>query len=255
MTIVKFVDEATLLTALGFVGTTPTDKQLALLRAVHPMAEGVFRSWLGATAGGYSQVIELLPGRGPKVPDQDLREEIYRQGDTVIVQPAGQANRELRLSVTPVWVTGLEVREDTNANAGQASGAFPDGSVLTAGTDYWADVDDPVNNLSNSGILFRLGSWPVEERSVKVTYYGGETAARLIAEAANLKYAAMLTVIKAYKLLSSLQGSATGTPASESFGKYSYSSGQVASDMAGAGFTVPPEAQRAAWPAKRLQLF
>ena len=86
---------------------------------------------------------------------------------------------------------------------------------------------------------------------MKVTYYGGEKAARLAAKAGNLKYACLLTIIKAYKTLINLQGSSIGPKISETIGKYSYTR---SSDIVKAltGFTVPYEAQRAAWPARNF---
>ena len=253
---VKLVDEGSLLKALGFVGADPTDKQITLLRLVHPLAESVFRDWLSWKSGGYEEIVELLPGRAPRAPDVAYGDEFRLHGQSVSVVPTRLSTNELRLGTTPVWVTGLEVREDTNARAGQASGAFGDSTVLTAGTDYWLDVDDPELNLSRSGILYRSCEWPDEPRSVKVTYFGGETASRLADSAGSLRYAAMLTVIKAYKTLSGLQGGGLGPKMNESFGKYSYTnSAEVASAMAGAGFTVPPEAQAVASRFRRFAAF
>ena len=252
MTALLLVDEGSLTTALGFVSTPPSEQELALIRLVHPLAEGVFRAWLGHDAT-YKQRVVFLPLGTPETGIEGA-EEFQLRGQTLQVSVGVDRGSDvLVLPHTPVWPLSLEVREDVGAYAGQASGAFGSDSVLTLGTNYWLDIDDASTSLSNSGILRRFGSWPTEPRSVKVTYYGGETAARLASEAGNLRYACLLTIIKAYKLLKSMQGSRTGPKSNESIGKYSYGTlADVQKVMSGVGFTVPYEAQRAAWPLKNF---
>lgn len=247
MTVVERPD---VLTALGFVTTKPTAAQQALLNLIHPLAESVFFAWFGSQ-GEYSQHIDLLPV-GSLDTGFEEAERFELRGQQVQVSLGAPGSRRLQLPHTPVWATGLEVREDVGAYGGQASDSFSDATILTLGTDYWLDIENDATQMSSSGVLYRFGTWPAEPRSVMVTYYGGEKAARLASVAGNLKYACLLTIVKAYRTVSNLQHR-DGPVISESIGKYSYStSADVASALGGAGFTVPYEAQRAAWPARNL---
>jgi hypothetical protein len=224
-----------------------------------PLVEGVFKSWLNST-GEYEQHIELLPIG--KIPSRDtsLEDAIRDAAGTVRFLNRYEGSSSLQLTHLPVWDASLEVREQVDALAGQAPGAFGIDTVLTQGADYWLDVDEIVGgeNFSRSGRLFRSGYWPSEPRCVKVTYYGGETAARLASNAAHIKAGALICHLTAYKALAGMSGSGanTGGKTSETIGKYSYSTPEsILKAFTILNFGVPLAAQEAAGKAKNYAVF
>jgi hypothetical protein len=197
----------------------------ALLDLIHPLAEGVLSAWMQQNLK-YEQHVEYLPIGKPQLDnDYPLSDIDFRSETAGFI--GGRAGTEfLQLKHLPVALTGLEVREDVGAYGGQVSGSFSDETILTLGTDYYLDVDDASASLSRSGILWRIGAWPAEPRSIKVTYYGGYSATQLADStvASAVKLAALQTVSAAFwtaKNLAKSQG--IGPKMSESIGKYSYS--------------------------------
>src|SRR3990172_7396060 len=147
------VERSDVLTALGFHATAPTAAQEALIKLVHPLAEAVFFSWFGANCE-YEQHVEYLPVGG-QLTGEETSEWFRLQGQAVQVRMGARGTSVLQLPHTPVWSTGLEVREDVGANAGQATGAFGTATILTLGSDYWLDISDATLQLSTSGLLRR----------------------------------------------------------------------------------------------------
>ena len=102
----------------------------------------------------------------------------------------GTGTETLYLRQTPVSVTGLAVYEDLTGYFGVPAGSFASTTLLTHGTDYVLQKDQP-NGMSLSGVLLRLYSvWggrtvfgpaevtgrpDVARGSVKVTYTAGYT--------------------------------------------------------------------------------
>lgn len=70
---------------------------------------------------------------------------------------SGTGQRDLVLPERPVVSVGA-VYEDLNGAWGQAAGAFPASSLLTAGIDYALVLDAPDGSCSRSGLLRRLRS-------------------------------------------------------------------------------------------------
>lgn len=230
---------AEILVALG-LSANISDQDLALLDLCHRASDAALRGYLQQEIG-YQQHVELLP-IGQPIPNLDAVQEPYLRGDATIkfAGRIGTGTNALVLQHLPVFLNGLEVREDVGANAGQAADSFGDGSVLRAGDDYWLDVDDPVNNTSRTGILYRIGFWPTEPRSVKVTYYGGATAARLNNEWADIKQAAIVAAVEEFQSLKRRQG-LKGARQSETIGQYSYTlAGQAAAVANAGGYRLPP---------------
>ena len=138
------------------------------------------------------------------------------------------------------------VYEQPGACAGQVSGAFPASTLLTAGTHYWLDIERA--GLSRTGFLRkRVGAWPVEAGSIKITYVAGFTAAELDGEvdageinASDIKLAVYLTLAHYWnKMLSQKAGLQGGIKTSESLGDYSYSLG---GDFGKSAWKVPAAA-------------
>src|SRR5690606_27255692 len=84
---------------------------------------------------------------------------------------------ELQLTSLPLRSI-TSIYEDPGAYGGQAPGAFPEGSLLTSGVDYYFVPDK--DGLCRSGIVRRHGAWSQVPGSIKVTYVSGYTAAELL---------------------------------------------------------------------------
>ena len=202
-------------------GSSMSDADVALLDMVHPLAESAIVNYIQQDIG-YAQHTEYLP-IGQMEGERDNLEDVRKEGTKAVFVSGKTGHQALQLKHLPVVLTGLQVWEDTDAYAGQASDAFSSDDLLTEGTDYYLDVDDGANDISRTGLIYRYGAWPNEPRTVKVTYYGGFTDAQLNGNMAGaIKLAAIQTVVAAYKSFKAFQGSATGPKQSESIGKYSY---------------------------------
>jgi len=233
--------------------------QLAMLRLIAPLVEGIFKSWLNTNAE-YQLTTEILPVGRQWQREPSLNEAV-RTGDVVRFESRFEGLTTLQLKNTPVWEDQIQAWEDLSANAGSAPSAFSASSLLTYGNDYWLDVDEVVTSgrLSRTGLLYRSGYWPQEPRTVKVTYYGGETAIRLKDpnHAAAIKAACLITQLHAFKQIQGLKGgSATGPKTGENLTDYSYSTTEsLASVLSSVNFGVPLAAQLAAGKAKNYAVF
>ncbi len=223
----------------------------ALFDLLHPLAEASIHAYLQQELD-YTRHIEYLPvGEPRQTTDYRLEDAQFLPGGAGVVLRSQRPGTDfLQLKHTPVTTYGLEVREDVSAYAGQnPDSQFADSTVLTMGRDYYLDadergiVDGHSVHLSRSGILRRTGAWPVEPRSVKVTYYGGWSASQLHSKAAGaVTLAAMQTVANAYwAAKNNADSSGRGPKMSESIGKYSYSLGQQAAAQQFA--PIPPAAK------------
>lgn len=247
------LSRAEILTYLGKAASA-TDAEVALIDMLHPMAEAAVKAYLDNDLE-YQQHVEYYPLGEDRTWDRETTLADYGiVGNRAVVNTGPAGTNILALKHTPVWQSGLEVREDVGAYAGTTQDAFADETELTLGVDYYLDVDDVPNVLSRTGLLYRIGAWPTEPRSIKVTYYGGETAQRLATIASDVKYATLLTAAKMFLSAKPLWHEA-GPKVSESIGKYSYStSAQILGSMFGAGYsaTLPPEAQHLLFKHKNL---
>ena len=183
---------AEVLTILGLTAS-PTAAQLGLVTLLHPLAERAVKDLVGyeVESGTYT---ELYPLRDYGGANTDLFVTV--SGDSVYLSSGRAENQVLQLLQLPVRSI-TEVREDLGAMGGQASGAFPASTVLTAGTDYYLDIDE--SGLSRTGHLYRIGAgWPQEARTVKVTYTAGYTASELDNRYAAFRTAVLLTMQASY---------------------------------------------------------
>lgn len=236
------------------VGLTLSTSDEQLLRDAHFAGNALIRSYLQNDLG-YAPHTELLPASQHLETWNEMETAFRSNGQRVVEVGLTTRDNRLFLKHTPVWQTGLVVYQDMNANAGQATGAFDSSTLLTAGTDYWLDVDNPTDGTSQSGILWSYGQWSREPRSIKVTYYGGVKASALWSRHAEIAYAARVTCMACYLKLKAMTDTANGTPLlqSETIGSYSYSTNVSADEMIRAwGVSVPIEAVRALSP---LQTF
>lgn len=231
---------AEILTILGKAGSL-TDADAALLTMLHPLVESSVKNYLESDVG-YAQHVEYLP-IGQSINERDEIQEPYLRGNTVTFSHVPPGADTLQLKHTPVYLTGLEVREDVGAFAGQAASAFGTDTILTLGDDYYLDVDDPSAGISRTGIIFRYGRWPTEPRCVKVAYYGGLSHSQLNNAWGEIKLAAAMSVAHVFQLFKARQ-SDEGPKQSESIGSYSYSLvSAFANEIATGGNAIPAGAK------------
>lgn len=245
--------KAEILVALGKAGSI-TAAEEGLLDMIHPLAEAAVLDYMQHDIK-IVQHVEYLPIGTADSRESTLDDIDFRAGSAVFTF-GGRGVDGLQLKHTPVWLTGLEVKEDVGANAAQTASSFGSETVLTLGSDYFLDVDDPaetdltgasvaVTALSRTGILHRIGAWPTEPRSVKVTYYGGLGVNQLARGAgAAVKLAIVRTVCQMYWAMKSNQTSGgSGPKQSETIGKYSYSRGGTSVASLSAGLVIPADAK------------
>lgn len=252
------VRKAEILVFMGLAGKiTPADE--ALLDLVHPLAESALENWLQQELQ-FKKHVEYFPlGQSRYDTDYTLDDVEFRT-NTVILRSTNRVGTDfLALKHTPVILTGMEVREDVYGYAGQSPNAFGEQTKLTLGDDYYLDVDEEIEvdgqpvHLSRSGILRRVGGWPVEPRSVRVSYYGGWTAKQMFGPRAGvIKWAAMETVANAFRAAKANNGvsAGRGPMLSENIGKYSYSySSMFAANLM---VDVPPHVKQKLFPFRSL---
>lgn len=227
------VRKAEVLVFMGMAGSISAADE-ALLDLVHPLAESALETWMQQSLQ-YQRHVEYFPIGQPQFETETSLDDVEFRANSAVIRTTSRVGSDfLALKHTPVITTGLEVREDVDANAGQASSSFGSDSILTIGDDYFLDVDEETTidgatvQLSRTGILHRIGAWPVEPRSVKVSYYGGWAASQMFGPRAGvIKWGAMETVANAFRSAKANNGVSAGRGPllAESIGKWSGSFG------------------------------
>lgn len=244
-----FIDEDTIAVELGKkVFLEFSDSEKAFLTRTITAVESVISKYYVDLSGAATRTEYLPISHGDNGSDYDLVDVDFAQG-RMSDRPSGTGTNALILSSTPVLSAGLEVREDISANGGQASGAFPDSTLLTKGEDYYLEIDEPASGRSRCGILRRVGAlWPNISRSVKVTYVCGSLAISA-SDSALITNAICMSVASQFRFWkSTFNVSKGGAPvSSESIGKYSYSvgsgnrAGSMGNEFGGFGPLLPDE--------------
>lgn len=228
-------DRAEILVYLRKAAVDLSDADDALIDLLHPLVESAVHNYVQNDLN-YQQYVEYLP-QGKADPGQDYPlDDFQKQGEQYVFLGGRAGNEALKLTNTPVALSGIRVWEDVGAYGGQSSSAFASGTELTVGSDFYLDVKD-TSNLSTTGILWRAGVWPLEPRCVKVQYYGGYTAQQLVGRMAGaLKLATLIQFAFEFNSVKSMNPTVgTGGPkVREKIGKYEYQTGeQVALYMSG----------------------
>ncbi len=194
--------------------------------------------------------VEFLPSEWRRGEVDPLLNDVRVAASTFAFTAHGRRGNDiLQLRHVPVALDDtLEVREHLGSLGGQASGAFPDSSILNRGTDYYLDVSESIggNLVSLNGHLRRNGVWLSEPRTIKITYNGGWGRADLDegGEAHQIKMATLSIVQKLSMEARTLR---KGMPiVSESYGgEYSVSyDAQSVAMISGMAVTIPPNAMR-----------
>jgi len=175
------VNQAYLRLMLG-ISSSATDEEVATLAMVHVAAENAVKQHLGYDPTQRSNT-EYYPRRTHW--DKNA-EYIWSTTETraVLRTVRGQGGRILQLSRLPIRAI-TTINEDTDGRFGQQDGAFDaNGTVLTSGTDYWVQYDEP--NYSADGMVWRSGSWPSEPGTIRVAYVAGYSQLELAGQASEL---------------------------------------------------------------------
>ena len=212
---------AEILTYLG--KTSPTDFDVALVSMLQPLVEFDIKTYLGYDPE-QSTYTEYIPAG-----------ECYRYFDTSLATFDIIGNNRIgswaidhsKIQVRNVPLRSvISVYEDPGAFAGDAPGSFSSGTLLTEGTHFYVDWDEP--GISRSGMLVKVGAWPMVARSVKVTYVGGYTADELNGKASYsvnaspIKFAILVQIAKEYSAaLGSVTQGGAGAVTSISLDDYS----------------------------------
>ena len=227
---------------------------------------------------------EVLPAADSSIASTGNNEyplsDLQSDGNRVVFTRGAAGSDQLTLKHTPVHLTGIKVYEDYSAYAGQAVDSFAAETLLALGTDYFLDVDEgtaaaaasdqrKIGNrsepltyssedagvdtgstpgVSRSGVLYRIGAWPTEPRSIRVSYWAGWSPHHLGGiEAADAKLAMLVTWSSEYHAAKSQQAKSDGGVSpitSEGIGKYNKSIDLSRRYGAGnaAGIAIPAKA-------------
>jgi hypothetical protein len=162
---------AQLHTQLGL--TSPSQAVQDLLAQVQPMAENAVKEYVGydIEQATYTEFLPSSDSYGDREPLVDRYEGISGGRFAPVY---GRRRNRLRVSQLPLRsLTSVHENPPAWETAG---GDWPVTSLLLEGTGFRVDWREP--GISWSGKLVRLANgWPVESRSVKVTYVAGLTAA------------------------------------------------------------------------------
>lgn len=167
----SIVSEAEIITRLG-LGDTATEADVARVTMLHRLVEAAIKEAVGYSIEQATH-IEFLPATDTG--GYGAHYEMERIGDRIV--SFGSGIPTLQLSELPVRSI-TSIYEDPGAYGGQASGAFGSSTLLTAGSDYYLDIDRA--GICRSGIVRRMGgSWSNVPRSIKVTYVAGYSTSEL----------------------------------------------------------------------------
>lgn len=155
-------------------------------------------------------------------------------GDTVYVGGGAISNEGHILQLDNGFVRSItEVREDPAARFGQGSSDFGASTVLTAGTNYFLELDR--SGLSRAGRVHRVnGAWSSAPGTIRITYVAGFTKAELADEFAYVKQALLEDMQAKFMALRSQRSAGGGPVKKESYvGDYTveYDTGRASAAM------------------------
>ncbi len=216
--------------ALGETAASISSGDANLLAQVQPAAESAVRRFLGYNPARATHT-ELYPRHVQ--PPGSGRGGVWDLTPGGLVQFGSfgsHGDERLQLKHLPVR-TITTIHEDTDARAGSVAGSFAAATLLTEGDDYYLDTDEA--GTSRSGIVYRVGSWPLTPMTVQVVYVAGFTAAEFAGtddsvDAQVIKATIILEAVRRFNTLKALGTKTgagyTGGPLSgEKLGDYSYS--------------------------------
>ncbi len=213
-----------LILVLG-LGSTLTDADAALLEMTKRQVEDRIRRhcrWQITE----KQHVEYLPRVSSIGVGDEFMLEKLSSNRAAWSHHGGSGGDELQLP--HIFVSSIaRLFQDTGAAAGQGSGDFGSGTLLTSGTDYYLDRDAS-GEFCRSGIVFRSRgvSWSRKARTIKVVYTAGFTPTQLDEEYRDVKDACIEETVRQFKRAKSRQGNDGGGV------------GEVKSEMIGGEYSV-----------------
>lgn len=214
---------ATVNEVLAFLSlsSTVTDDDKALIAMLKTGVENDCRQFVGhGITKPSSDYTHFLPAQNNRSPEEGLVQFDLVGGKAV---PISQYTSAGSILVLPqMFVRAItSIYEDRAAYAGFGSNAFASSTLLTAGTDYYLDIDS--TGMSLSGHVIRIGTcWSTEPRSIKAVYSAGLTFEELRSEYSFVRDSVILEVIQRFKMVKAQQGATSDGWApikSESFGQ------------------------------------
>lgn len=138
-------------------------------------------------------------------------------GDVVYVGGGGISNDGHILQLDNGFVRSItEVREDPAARFGQGASDFAASTALTAGTNYFLELDR--SGLSRSGRIHRVnGAWSSAPGTIRITYVAGLTKAELADEFAYVKQALLEDMQGKFMAMRSQRSAGGGPVKKESY--------------------------------------
>lgn len=191
------VTPAEILSYIRAGGFNPSANVIACLAVIHPIVEQAVKDHVGYDIEYNASVVEYQPRTmgGNRTDGDETSAGFDLSAGKIVTRSVGRNTMEdMILNQLPVRSI-TEIRENSGAWL-TAGGDWPTTSILPASV-YFLDRDDPSHH-SWSGIVTRnLGSWNRQNRSIKITYAAGLTAAELAGKYSAFRMAILVAVSKA----------------------------------------------------------
>jgi hypothetical protein len=222
-------------TALGLAADISLSEE-GLLNHVHGTVERAIERFLGYEVEVRRHIGEYYPRAVRRGGRRQSGTWDRNVGGTRAILHLDGGSETLQVQHIPIRGI-IDLREDTDGRHGRAAGAFPDGTRLVEGEDFWCDWEQ--DGFCPSGLIYRFGTWPVETGTVRVSYAAGYLRSELDGnrqgsgfqhDASDLRDAVVEQCLIAFKRLK-LQGKqgragfVAGTLGGERMDKYGYSVG------------------------------
>jgi hypothetical protein len=180
-------------------------------------------------------------------------EEVEVVGDTVYLTRDGGCNDGHVLQLDNGFVRSVtSLHEDPAALFGQGGSDFGAATELTAGTDFYIELD--AAGISKSGRLIRnRGHWSSKPGTIRITYVAGLTATELNDEYSFVKLALLEDMQVKFNSMRS-QRSAGGGPVKKETYHGDYSVEYAVSSSSQSLMSLSPGAQGKLHPIKRILL-
>lgn len=204
------ITDAQVKTALG-ISSYPSAAVEGIAQMMRPIAIRFVRDFVGYYINQRT-VTEWHPGKGRDETGDLLIEGFEMRGNRAMAYgPTTRQNRVLTVRDLPLRAI-TSVHENLAASDDTGTPTFPASSLLTPGSDYYGDFQEP--GLSETGFIYRRGgSWNSTPRTIQVIYTGGYTDAELdLATGDYPEYAvaALQTAVKLFNEHMAQRGYAAG---------------------------------------------
>lgn len=245
MSIISAPDLTTLIKMNGF---DLTAAESAVLTIMHSVMEQALKDYIGYDIE-QGEHTEFLPAQSSQFAVEGFTGAYEGSEAGALPVFEGQGHwRELYIRHRPIR-SFTSVHENLSAwdvSGVGGTGDWPAAAVLTEGSEFVADWEEP--GICWSGKLIRNGAWSRVARTVRVIYTAGLTEEELASnEYAVFRHAALFAVIANMHLLKALakqsDGFKPGPITSESLADWSASYSGSFTDMLSMNFVLPAVSQ------------